>query len=332
MCQRTRRNRRWWAVLITAAAFAFLAGSVGKASAQTVGQTPTAQVKLQAGYFPIASYTFVQVAREKGLWAAEGIEIEGVFATGGQDLVSALESGKMQVASLTPNTAIAAFSKGFRIKIIGANEATRGNPPDGGALLVTNDAGINGVADLKGKRIATITIQSILWLVTRDVIKKAGVDPAAVNFVEVPIPQMGDAMLHKNVDAAMTVEPFTSKLLATGKFKVLAYPYVESIPNAPLAVWVAHEDWLKSNPDVAARFVRVMKNATKILNNANEADARGFVARFTKVESGSIQNMILPRWTNELDVAGLQRVADKMTENGVLSGKADVANMIWVPK
>jgi NitT/TauT family transport system substrate-binding protein len=330
MRQRIGREPRWSAALATIAAAALLVHG-GSLQAQSASRDAAAKVKLQIGYTPVASQAFVQVGIDRGLWAAEGIEVERIQAIGGQELVPALESGKLDVAAVTVNTAIAAYSRGFKIRIIGANEGARDKAPDGGALLVAKDAPINSMADLKGKKLATNLIQSIIWLVLRDAVGKAGVDPASVSFVEVPFPQMGDAILNRQIDGAMSVEPFTSKLLATGKFKVLAYPYIDAIPGAPLAVWVVHENWLKRNADQAARFAKVLRQGTQILN-ANDAQAREFVARFTKVDAASIQNMILPLWTNTLDAPGLQRIADKMTQHGALSGKANVAGLIWVPR
>ena len=45
---------------------------------------------------------------------------------------------------------------------------------------------------------------------------RSGVDPASVQYFELPFPQMTDALLQNRLDAVWSVEPFLTFLLKSG--------------------------------------------------------------------------------------------------------------------
>ena len=79
-------------------------------------------------------------------------------------------------------------------------------------------------------------------------LEKRGVDPKKVEFLEIPFPQMADALFQKRVDAVWNVEPFVTFMTQSGKAKVLAYPYLDNIPGMDISNYYAKESWIKANP------------------------------------------------------------------------------------
>ena len=69
----------------------------------------------------------------------------------------------------------------------------------------------------------------------RIIYEKNGVSVEKVTFVEVPFPKMGDALVHKQIDAAAMVEPFATRLMKTGSVKAVTYPLVEVTPGLDIA-------------------------------------------------------------------------------------------------
>jgi hypothetical protein len=56
------------------------------------------------------------------------------------------------------------------------------------------------------------------------------------NFVEMPFPNMGDALVNRQVDAAMMVEPFVTLMMKRGtSIKPLSYPLLDIAPGLDIA-------------------------------------------------------------------------------------------------
>jgi len=66
--------------------------------------------------------------------------------------------------------------------------------------------------------------------------QRKGVDPNAVQFLEIPFPQMADALFQNRLDAVWNVEPFLTFMLKSGDARVIAYPYQENIPGMDIVL------------------------------------------------------------------------------------------------
>ena len=111
---------------------------------------------------------------------------------------------------------------------------------------------INKPSDLAGKMIAAGLINSINHVHMVHWLRGKGVDPTSVRFVELPFPQMADALYQKRVDAVWNVEPFMTIMVKSGNARIVVHPYQENNPNMDVTGFYARDNWLKSNPDVAA--------------------------------------------------------------------------------
>ena len=85
---------------------------------------------------------------------------------------------------------------------------------------------------------------------------KKGVDTSKIEFLEIPFPQMADALFQKRVDAVWNVEPFVTFMMKSGKAHLMAYPYQDNMPGMDISNYFAKESWVRANPDVARRFKR----------------------------------------------------------------------------
>ena len=105
-------------------------------------------------------------------------------------------------------------------------------------------------------------------------LQKKGVDPRSVEFLEIPFPQMADALFQNRIDAVWNVEPFVTFMMRTGKARLIAYPYQENMPGMDITAFVAKESWLKANSDVRGRFKRAIDRATVFLIKGSQGGAR----------------------------------------------------------
>ena len=59
--------------------------------------------------------------------------------------------------------------------------------------------------------------------------------------MEIPFPQMADALMQDRLDAVWAVEPFFTILKKSGNVRVIGYPYQENIPNMDVTAMFAKE-------------------------------------------------------------------------------------------
>src|SRR5512141_2834450 len=115
------------------------------------------------------------VAREKGFFARENLEIEANYMT--PDLViKALLAGSVDLARSGTHFGIIAASRGGELKIIGGSNY--GYPYE-----VISQPQIKTLADLKGQRIAGASLASITTTIFKDVMQRKGIPPSAYTLV-----------------------------------------------------------------------------------------------------------------------------------------------------
>ena len=93
-----------------------------------------------------------------------------------------------------------------------------------GSILVRKDSGVGSIKDLKGKKVAGSRKNSGNDVILRGFLLKelGGLDPEAdVQMVYMGEEAKGSAVESRQVDGAMTVEPFTTQHLLAGQTKVV---------------------------------------------------------------------------------------------------------------
>jgi hypothetical protein len=104
-------------------------------------------------------------------------------------------------------------------------------PPDTSALVVRAKDSIRRPADLAGKTVSSGLVNSINYMHMQDWLQKHGVDSKTVRFLEMPFPQMADALFQNRLDAVMVVEPFLTIMMNSGNARILGHPYLEILPG-----------------------------------------------------------------------------------------------------
>lgn len=185
-------------------AFALLAAAPSLGADKTV-------VKLgMVGRPDIAPF---ELAIHRGYFAREGIEIEPVMATSGQEFAAALATNQIQVASGVPNAALFnALNRGIDIRIV-ADESHVGDASDRiVSIMVRSDlmdeGVVKGPADLKGRTIAPGPLPGQYPdLLFHRLFERGGFTEADVKIVHLAFPEALAALASKKVDAAFLIEP-----------------------------------------------------------------------------------------------------------------------------
>jgi ABC-type nitrate/sulfonate/bicarbonate transport system substrate-binding protein len=278
---------------------------------------------LNIATLPIASQADVFVAQQQGFFEKHGIDAKVTqFGISGP-AISAMQGGSFDVLLVIVGMGMTAMQHGFDLVPVFQDEVGHPTPPDSATLQVASDSNIHSVSDLAGKTIGVGGLTSQNTILTKNLLQKAGVDLGTVKFVEVPFPAMLPAIKSHQVDAVAVIDPFSTQLRLQNVGRVLAWNYVETIPQQPIGVWFAKGSFEKAHPKVIEGFVQAMKEALDYLN-ADDARARAAIVAYTHLDPSVISEMPLIDWDYNVRPAKWQEVIDLMSKAGQL--KADNAD------
>lgn len=286
------------------------------------------EIPLNLGTLKIGALTNLYAAEKLGHFKEQGLKVTFTQMSGGAELLPAVSAGKIDITLSIPSPAIQAREKGFDFKMVMQNEVAAKQGKDSQALFVRVDSGMTDVKGLKGKRIAVNNIGNQTWLSVVEVLAKNGIDKKDVHFVELPYPNMEDALLNKQVDATFIVEPFTTKTSSNAQFKILAYPGVEALPMQPLGAFWASEKWYKANEKTAEKFVAAMQKTNEYLAKHPD-EARKLMSEYTGVDIAVIEKMTPILWDSKVEKPTIQGLLDLMQKHALLKDKMEADSILF---
>ncbi len=291
------------------AALAFIAASAPTGWAQgNLGS-------LNVATLPIASQTDVWIAQQRGIFAKNGIDAKITqFGLAGP-AINAMQGGSIDVLLTIVGLGMTAMQANFDLLPVFQDEVGHPTPPNSATLQVLATSNITKLSDLAGKRIGVGGVATQNTVLTKSLLQKAGVDLKTVQFVDTTFPSMPAALKAGQVDAVTAIDPFSTQLYSTGVGRVLAWNYVDTIPEQPIGVWFAKGSVSKSKPQVIEAFVRSMKEAVDYLK-ADEQRARQEIVGYTKLDADLIAKMPMINWDYRVRPEKWQAVIDLMAASG----------------
>jgi NMT1/THI5 like. len=226
------------------------------------------------------------VALNNGYFKDAGVDVEIHHFKSAQERDSALQSGNIDGA--VSDMLAAAFAKdgGFDVKI---TSMTNGSYK----LLVNKDAGVNSIADLKGKNIA-ISANTIIEYTTDKILENAGLKSTDINKVIIPqIPTRLEMLQNGKVDAATLPDPLASEAVKNGAKLLGSSDRLGINPG----VMVFTSDAIKKNSKGIKAVYEAYNRAVEYLGNQPVTEYIDLIikeAGFPEDIKGSIQ---LPSYT-----------------------------------
>lgn len=286
---------------------------------------------ISIGHLVNAGQTPIFVAEQNKMFEGYGLTVERTEFPDFTAMVAALEHGDIQMISSIPGPMQAAIEGGFQLRTFMQQETAHQQGQDSGALIARKDGDVKTLKDLEGKKVGGITgTKYVLTADMYEVLDKAGVDTTKVEFVTVPFPNHYDVLNSKQVDAVLTIDPFTTQIMSAGIGNVLSYFYVDSNPGQPLSSWWAKADWLEEHDDQIAAFQDAVKDAIDWLREDDDR-ARDTVAEFTGLDPEVLKDMLINEWAYEVDEATWERQTEILVKWDALS-KMQSLDEVWAPQ
>jgi NitT/TauT family transport system substrate-binding protein len=184
------------------------------AATPLAAQTPR---PVTVGILYIAADAGLFIAKERGYFAEQGLDVQLNRFTSAADIVALLATNKLDVGSGSATPGLYnSFKRGLDVQIV-TSKAVMIAPDFGtGNLLVRKDlvesGAVKTIADLKGKRIAVNNIQSTSLNYVLRGIAVGGLVKEDVTLIELPFSQFIPALEKKAVDAQMVYAPLSDTI------------------------------------------------------------------------------------------------------------------------
>jgi NitT/TauT family transport system substrate-binding protein len=319
---RLRRSAVALAVLLTVAA----CGGSEDAPAEDGGASG-APDQVTIGLIPIVDVAPVHLGIDQGFFEEQGIELTIEFAQGGAAIVPAVMSGQYQFGFSNVVSMMVARSEGLPIRLVGPGVRSTGEQgADFNGVAVPGDSPIRTAADLEGRTVGVNTLNNICGVSINESVRKAGGDPARLNYVEIPPPDMPAALDAGQIDATCMSEPFLSAYLARGG-RTVASNYADVAPEADIAVYFASEELLQSDPDLVERFTEALAESHAYAEE-NPEETRAIATTYTNLTAEQVAGVTLPRFPTEFNRESLERIAELADQDGLLREPVDLDELL----
>lgn len=235
------------------------------------------------------------------------------------DQKTALLAGSLDMCGTTLAHAIHSRSMGQPVVLVAAlcNKCS--------ALVVKKGAGIDRVADLKGRRIGYVpgTMHEILL---RETLSRNGLSPRTdVHLMRVDFFDMGVALSRGSIDGFLSGEPFPTLAAEKGYGRILSYPYFGDAIGSINAGLLVTEAFLKNHPRKVYRLVRAHALATRHLNQHPDqwlSRAAAFGVQKSTLEKAA-PNMALAWKMDETFVRRTRVLGKRMEKLGMIREQPD---------
>jgi NitT/TauT family transport system substrate-binding protein len=283
--------------------------------------------KLNIGVLPIVDVAAIQQAQAAGYFKAEGLEVTLVPVNSGAEAMPKLIAGDLDMTWTNWTSVIQASQAKIADQIGGlrALNASYQAAANSFLILTRPENNIKSPQDLVGKKVAINAPGSITELIAKSALQSNGVDPASVTYPPVSFPDMPQALLTHQVDATVVLEPYLTTEEKDGAVTVLD---AASGPTSeiPIAGITASGNFVKDNPNTVAAFQRAVSKAQAEV--ADRSVVEKLLPTYTKITPDVAPLLNFGTWPTTVDATRLQRVADLMTQFGMIPGAFDVKPLL----
>ena len=273
-----------------------------------------------------------EAARQRGFFAAEGLDVNIVYMRGGAQAMNALLSNSIDWIATPMDLVAQAAAQGKNVRML----VSTARLPFFALVSSPKAPDIKDVQHLAGKKIGVAAVGTTDQLLARYLLTKAGVDPDSVEWAVLG-PNLYDVLLRGQVEAGMVQEPSLTLLQKAG-----GKPLVNFMNLKDTQQWLGsayqfmglntRTDVLETQADVGGKLVRALVKANQwVLGSPGSRVVD--VAPPEIVSGGDIQTFAdaIDRYKVDLFPAdgkiaidAVQRVLDVQLSSGALKQDAGV--------
>jgi NitT/TauT family transport system substrate-binding protein len=305
----------------------WLAAAMGIAAVAT-GGAAQAQTKITVAYTAVSDFAPGFIAVEQGLFKKRGLDVDFKLVPLNPQIPAALQSDSMQIGGTTTPVQIQAVDGGLDLVAVAGSGVTRRNDTLFG-VLARVEAPITTPQGFIGKKVGTPGLGAFLHVMFRQWLIDKGVDPKQVTFIEVGFPQHLDVLKAGSIDAVITGQPFTTRIVQAG-VGVLATNFSDNLTtDLPIITYASTRAWAEKNPKAAIGFREAIAEASAMANDPKNVEiVRAAVGKYISLPAPVLQSLVFGKWQAELTEDGLRAWVKMMKGQGMIQTDIDVTKLI----
>lgn len=252
-------------------------------------------------------------------YAEEGVEFEVVILDSTPSLSDALVSGAVDFAVTGVTSTVSSIAQDRDLTIVAS-------AADGGWGFLGND--IESVADLVGRRVGYIQ-GSAPEVALRLILEEEGIDPADLELISVPPPELASALGSGAIDAFFGVEIGVSLAEAAGGTEI-ADPYSTSIGQVNIGLATTGA-LIEENPELVQRVVDTHVATTEYMSGNVEDWLPDMVAEFggdQEVLESALENFTLRSDLSEEYLTQVEALVGEMAGLGLIDEAPPVEDVV----
>jgi ABC-type nitrate/sulfonate/bicarbonate transport system substrate-binding protein len=247
------------------------------------------------------------VARAKGLFAADGLEVEVVVTPNSTDQMRGLSQGSWPIAS-TAFDNVLGWSGREGAEIVAVAQVSQGI-----TLPVFVRPEIKTWNDLRGKPLAVDAVDTAYALVLRRVLLAHGLEMDRGDYQLIAKGTTGhrlDSMQQGETYAGVLNPPWDGKAAAAGMVRFADHH--EVLPDYPGGVFAVSRRWANDSRELLVSFLRAWDGGLRWLHEEkNRVEAIKLVAAEERLDDkGAARKLAQSPGDGQLHLAGLQSVLD----------------------
>ena len=276
-----------------------------------------------AGVIPIVDVAPIYLGVDQGFFSDRGIDLQLESGSGGAAIVPGVISGEFDFAFSNIVSLIVAREQGLPLAALTNGVTTAGEQgADFGGVFVLDDSDVTGAADLEGLTVAANNLNNIGDTTVRQSVRADGGDPTEVDFVELPFPDMPAALETGRIDAVWAVEPFASTIREAGH-REIASNFVDTHPELSVAAYFTGEDRLAQDPELFDDITAALEESLAYAED-NPDEVRRILGTYTEIDEEVIEQMVLPRFPEQINDESVQTLAELMVTDGLIESEPDL--------
>ena len=298
--------------------------SSGGSGGGTAGLKPE-KANVVVNAFPAIDSAGLYIAKDKGLFAAQGLNVTIVPVNpkadppSTQDLIDGQVSGKWDITAgdyvtyIQDQLGVGVTKQDLRI--VAESSFLQ---PNVLTVMVKGDSPISQVSQLKGKNVSVNAPNNIGTLLIDSLLVSHGLTPHQVHYTIVPFPGVEPNLNAKGstLSAAFAPEPFVSFGESAG-LQELADLDQGSTQDFPIQGYAVTADWARKYPNTLKAFTTALSQGQQIADT-DRAAVETVIEKYLGIEAQPAAFISLPAFPLSIDAVRLQRVVSAMTRFGLL--------------
>jgi len=288
----------------------------------------TEPTKVSFGYQPFGSNLPFFVAMEKGFFKEQGLDVTPEKIISANDAANAVVNGSIVGNATVPLNVVLNIEENQPglLKIFMVKATSKEQWSD--YLLVKKGSQIGSIDQLKGKKVGGYpgsAQQTLLKLILRQFMSESDIVT-----VEIPPNNQLEALSSGQIDALLTYDDIAITALQNNIGQVLVESPLCKYVACPLYAfpYVLSSRFVKENPASARKIRGAMYKAADFIKT-NEPEARQIMAKWVgaKPEVATQVNLWAQVKAEEIDRAGVQKLADMFLQGGVMKKAVDTSHL-----